>query len=130
MRGGDGMIEEMFQEVANGVALALEAMVVLIIAGAALKASFRMAPLLFQDDLLVESRHDIWMRFATAIILALEFTLAADIIRSAVAPTWDAIGRLGAIAAIRIALNFFLARDIETLAEAKKGRMEAVKKND
>jgi uncharacterized membrane protein len=64
------------------------------------------------------------MRFATAIILALEFTLAADIIRSAVAPSWDAIGRLGAIAAIRIALNFFLARDIETLAEAKKRRLE------
>jgi uncharacterized membrane protein len=31
---------------------------------------------------------------------------------------------LGAIAAIRIALNFFLARDIETLAEAKKRRLE------
>ena len=121
------MIEELFQEIANGVALALEAMVVLIIAGAAIKAIFRMAPLLFHDDLLVEARHDIWMRFATTIILALEFTLAADIIRSAVAPTWDAIGRLGAIAFIRIALNFFLARDIETLAEAKKRRTEAAK---
>lgn len=70
------------------------------------------------------------MRFATAIILALEFTLAADIIRSAVAPTWDAIGRLAAIAGIRIALNFFLARDIESLAEAKKRRIEAAKADD
>ena len=65
-------------------------------------------------------RRAIWLRFATAIILALEFTLAADIIRSAIAPSWDAIGKLGAIAAIRIALNFFLARDIETLAERNK----------
>jgi uncharacterized membrane protein len=124
------MIEELFQEIAGGVALALEAMVVLIIAGASIKAIIRMAPLLLHDDLLVEARHDIWMRFATTIILALEFTLAADIIRSAVAPTWDAIGRLGAIAFIRIALNFFLARDIETLAEAKKRRIEAAKGDD
>jgi uncharacterized membrane protein len=119
-----GMIEETFQEVANGVALALEAIVVLIIAAAAVRAVIRVAPLLWHDDLLKETRHDVWMRFATAIILALEFTLAADIIRSAVAPSWDAIGRLGAIAAIRIALNFFLARDIETLAEVKLRRAE------
>jgi len=119
-----GVIEEIFQEVANGVALALEAAVVLIIAGAAARAMIRVVPLLWHDDLLAQARHDVWMRFATAIILALEFTLAADIIRSAVAPSWDAIGRLGAIAAIRIALNFFLARDLETLAEAKKRRLE------
>ena len=125
-----GVIEELFQQIAGGVALALEAMVVLFIAGAAIKVLIRMIPLFFHDDLLVEARHDIWMRFATMIILALEFTLAADIIRSAVAPTWDAIGRLGAIAAIRIALNFFLARDIESLAEAKKRRMEGAKDNE
>ena len=124
------MIEELFQEVANGVALALEAMVVLIIAGAAIKAILRVVPLLFNDDLLAEHRLDIWMRFASAIVLALEFTLAADIIRSAVAPTWDAIGRLGAIAFIRIALNFFLARDVETIAEAKRRRTEATKTDD
>jgi uncharacterized membrane protein len=119
-----GVIEEMFQEVANGVALALEAAVVLIIAGAAVKAMIRVVPLLWHDDLLAEARRDVWMRFATAIILALEFTLASDIIRSAVAPSWDAIGRLGAIAAIRIALNFFLAHDMETLLEAKQRRLE------
>ena len=121
------MVEELFQEIASGVALGLEAIVVVIIAGAAVKAVVRLMPLVFHDDLLVEHRHDIWMRFATAIILALEFTLAADIIRSAVAPSWDAIGRLGAIATIRIALNFFLARDIESLAEARIRRQDVSK---
>ena len=116
------MIEERFQELAGGVALVLEVMVVLIIAGAATKAFVRVVPLLFHDNLIVADCHGIWMRFATAILLALEFTLAADIIRSAVAPSWDAIGRLGAIAAIRIALNFFLARDLETLAESSRSR--------
>lgn len=113
------MIEEIFQQIASGVALALEALVVIIIAAAAFKAFVRTAPLLFNDELLAKKRYDIWLRFGTAILLALEFTLAADIIRSAVSPSWDAIGKLGAIAAIRIALNFFLARDIENLAEVE-----------
>lgn len=45
--------------------------------------------------------------------LGLEFQLASDILRTAVAPTLREIGELAAIAAIRTALNFFLAREIK-----------------
>lgn len=45
--------------------------------------------------------------------LALEFLLAADILKTAVAPTWDEIGQLAAIILIRTALNFFLQREID-----------------
>ena len=45
--------------------------------------------------------------------MALEFELAADILRTAVAPTWSEIGQLAAIAALRTALNFFLQREID-----------------
>ena len=124
------MVEELFQQIAGGVALALEALVVIIIAAAAVRAFVRTAPLLFNDEVLVEKRYDIWLRFGTAILMALEFTLAADIIRSAVSPSWDAIGKLGAIAAIRIALNFFLARDIENLAKANRRGGEGMGKSD
>jgi uncharacterized membrane protein len=44
--------------------------------------------------------------------LALEFQLGADILSTAVAPTWDDIGKLAAIAVIRTALNFFLTREL------------------
>ena len=44
---------------------------------------------------------EIWLKFATWILLALEFALAADIVRTAVAPTWDDISKLAVIAAIR-----------------------------
>jgi uncharacterized membrane protein len=47
-----------------------------------------------------------------------------------VSPSWDAIGKLGAIAAIRIALNFFLARDIEKLAEVEKRGSDDQAKRD
>lgn len=45
-------------------------------------------------------------------MLALEFALAADIVRTAVAPTWDDIWKLAVIAVVRTMLNYFLARDI------------------
>jgi hypothetical protein len=47
-----------------------------------------------------------------SLALSLEFLLGADILRTAVEPSWDEIGRLAAIAAIRTALNFFLQREI------------------
>jgi len=44
--------------------------------------------------------------------LGLEFQLASDVLRTAVAPTLREIAELAAVAAIRTALNFFLAREI------------------
>ena len=44
--------------------------------------------------------------------LGLEFQLASDILTTAVAPTFEEIGKLAAIAAIRTALNYFLSREI------------------
>ena len=45
--------------------------------------------------------------------LGLEFQLASDILRTAIAPTLREIAELAAIAAIRTALNYFLAREIK-----------------
>src|SRR5918911_1358567 len=47
-----------------------------------------------------------------SLALSLEFLLGADILRTAVEPSWDEIGRLAAITAIRTALNYFLQREI------------------
>ncbi|USI90172.1 DUF1622 domain-containing protein [Rhodococcus pyridinivorans] len=44
--------------------------------------------------------------------LGLEFQLASDILRTAISPSFDQIGKLAAIAAIRTALNYFLAREV------------------
>ncbi|MGN6415038.1 DUF1622 domain-containing protein [Flexivirga sp.] len=45
--------------------------------------------------------------------LGLEFQLASDVLRTAVAPSFEELGKLAAVAAIRTALNFFLSREIE-----------------
>jgi uncharacterized membrane protein len=44
--------------------------------------------------------------------LGLEFQLASDVLRTAVAPSFAELGKLAAVAAIRTALNYFLAREI------------------
>ncbi len=44
--------------------------------------------------------------------LGLEFQLASDVLRTAIAPTFTEIGKLAAIAAIRTVLNYFLAQEI------------------
>src|SRR6185436_12919409 len=62
----------------------------------------------------------IWIRFATWILLALEFALAADLVRTAVAPTWDDIAKLAVIATIRAMLNYFLAKDIAEFDRARE----------
>lgn len=50
---------------------------------------------------------------ARYLALALEFQLGADILSTAVAPSWQEIGKLGAIAVIRTGLNFFLSREMQ-----------------
>lgn len=44
--------------------------------------------------------------------LGLEFQLASDVLRTAIAPSFREIGQLAAVAAIRTALNYFLGKEI------------------
>ena len=55
--------------------------------------------------------------------LGIEFQLASDILTTAVSPTFEDIGKLGAIAAIRTVLNYFLANEIERAEEMEKKGM-------
>jgi uncharacterized membrane protein len=57
--------------------------------------------------------NQIRLTLARYLALALEFQLGADILSTAIAPSWDQIGKLGAIAVIRTGLNYFLMREME-----------------
>lgn len=48
------------------------------------------------------------IRLGHALSLGLEFLIGADILKSAVSPSWQDLGRLAAIVAIRSAINFLL----------------------
>ena len=55
--------------------------------------------------------------------LGLEFQLAADVLVTAVAPSWEEIGKLAAIATIRTVLNLSLAHEMkEESAELREAK--------
>lgn len=72
------------------------------------------------------AKNEIRMTLGRWLAVALEFELAADILNTAVTPTWNDIEKLAAIAALRTALNYFLDRDIraESAPEQKAAEQE------
>jgi uncharacterized membrane protein len=110
-------MEEAFKIIASYIALAVEAAAILMVTIGAGEALFRIALQPVPRDAGAFPRRALWLRFAGWILLSLEFALGADIIRTAISPTWDETGKLAVIAAVRTALNYFLAHDLEDAIE-------------
>jgi uncharacterized membrane protein len=116
-------MEALFKEIGGYIALGLEAIGTLVIAFGSVQAVVGIIrarvggpPKPFKEH------RQVWVRFAMWLLFGLEFELAADIVRSAISPSWRDIGQLAAIAAIRTVLNYFLEHDIENA-----GALESVK---
>ena len=119
------MLENWIREITFTTSLVVEGVAALIVAYAVGEAILRLvlsiprhsgssAPNVSHDV-----KEEIRLRLGRWLALALELLLGADILRTAVAPTWSEIGQLAAIAAIRTALNFFLQREIDA-AQARR----------
>ncbi len=113
-------MESLLKELASGTASVLEAIAVLIVAigaAAALARGFR-----HRDDPRAAfgwQKH-VFLTLGAWLVLGLEFELAADVVRTVIAPTWRELGELGAIAVIRTFLNYFLEHDLERLADQQR----------
>jgi len=107
-------MEEMFKEIAGHIALGVEVVAALMIGIGAVEAFVRlmMPKSKFGKTAPFAKYREIFVRFGVWLMLGLQFELAADVIRSAISPSWTDIGQLAAIAAIRTLLNYFLAKDI------------------
>jgi len=105
-------LKTIFKTFAGDVALACELLAIVLLGFGALETAWLLVRHVreFSDLHFIKG---LWLRFASRILLALELTLAADIVDTAIAPTWAEIGQLAAIATIRTVLNLFLERDIE-----------------
>ena len=109
---GRGM-EEVFKQIAGYIALGVEASAALIIAYGALQALYGSFRTVIEKRSQMGQRKDVLLNFGVWLLLGLEFELAADIVRTAISPTWSEIGQLAAIGLIRTFLNFFLEKDLE-----------------
>lgn len=85
--------------------------VVVIVAGVAWAALRFVVDGLRLRDATVFTR--IRLTLGRFLVLGLEFQLAADILRTALSPTFAQIGQLAAVAAIRTGLNHVLRKEIE-----------------
>jgi uncharacterized membrane protein len=73
-------------------------------------------------------RNRLRLKFGGWLVLALEFQLASDIIKTTIAPTYENLIQLGAIAVIRTFLNYFLTKELNELPELIRKNTE--KKGD
>lgn len=107
----EGAIENTVINLVQWLKLAIETTGAIVIGIGVVIAAFEFVRSLVPPQL--ESYNRIRLTLARYLALALEFQLGADIISTAVAPSWDQIGKLGAIAVIRTALNYFLTREMQ-----------------
>ena len=110
-------MEELLRTIAASVALAVEAAAIAIVAFGAVESAVRLLRIMARPGAPHGARKTIWRRFGVWLLLGLEFELAADIVRSVIAPSWQDIGALGAIAVIRTFLNYFLEKDLDRAIE-------------
>ena len=91
---------------------AVEVIAAFVIGVALIKFLYRYIRHLFHPHDGHTNQH-IRIQFGSALTVALELLLAADILATAIAPTWDDIGKLASIAVLRTALNYFLERELK-----------------
>lgn len=103
----------------SDLAIGIEAAAAVVIGLAAIEATLRALWIFAHPSSPPESKELLRLRLGRWLSLGLEFELAADIVRTAVAPGWGDIGKLAAIVVIRTVLNFFLERDIQKAASVQ-----------
>ena len=105
-------MKELAELITKELSSVVEMIAAIVIAIALLKFLYGYLQNVFrQDDGSTNQR--LRIQFGSSLALSLELLLGADILATAIAPTWDEIGKLAAIAVLRTALNFFLERELK-----------------
>jgi uncharacterized membrane protein len=102
----------------------VEVAAAVVIAIAGLEATIKAVMLFLRRNSPPEAKTEVRLTLGRWLAVGLEFLLAADILKTAIAPTWNEIGQLSAIAALRTALNYFLGKEIEKEASAERQKAE------
>ncbi|MBD2359167.1 DUF1622 domain-containing protein [Tolypothrix sp. FACHB-123] len=107
-------MEYLITNLMTSLATLIDILTGIIIGFAVLEATIKTIMLYFNYRKNMDrAKEQIRLSLGKWLALSLEFALAADILRSTIAPTWDDIGKLAAIIALRTVLNYFLSKEIE-----------------
>src|SRR5262245_9136047 len=113
-------MEEWLQHVALIIGLTIEAIAIVIITLGVLEAVVGTCRVMVFSRATGFQRRQVWLTFASWLIAGLTFQLAADIVRTTVAPSWDDVGKLAAVAVIRTFLTYFLDRDKQGMLQEQR----------
>ncbi|WP_255950754.1 DUF1622 domain-containing protein [Streptomyces odontomachi] len=103
--------EETLRDTVDVMVRIIEACGVAVISFGAIWAFLQLFDVAARDRR-VSSFAAVRLRLGRALALGLEFQLASDVLRTAVAPSFREIGQLASIVAIRTAVNYFLSMEI------------------
>jgi uncharacterized membrane protein len=119
-------VETLLHDIGHNVALGIEAIAIAIIAAGALEALIGIVRAVVHPRTTTnQDRREVWLMFARWLVAGLTFQLAADIVNTSFSPTWNELGRLACIAAIRTFLSFFLDRELDETRELERRRRAA-----
>ena len=110
-------MEEWLHLVTKDAVVIIDAMALIIVVVGTVEAFLTGLRAAFPMPAANRRMRQVWLRYGRWLVAGLTFQLAADIIGTSIAPTWQEVGQLGAIAAIRTFLNFFLERDLAELRD-------------
>ncbi len=96
----------------------------LIIGIAAIEATVKALRLFIDRSAPPSAKNEVRLTLGRWLAVGPEFELAADILRTAITPTWRDIEQLVAIAALRTALNYFLEREIRQESRPEQRQAE------
>lgn len=113
-------MESALLQASESVQTLLGAVAVLLVMMGALHALFELYRLVFLSKTFHVDKREIYIHFAQWLVAALTFQLAADIVATTVAPGWDDIAKVAAVAVIRTFLTFFLDRDLESARRIRR----------
>ena len=103
----------MFEEILYSFVMALihiiEIIGIFIVVSGVFKAFKDYLHCFFKDKNTIELRHDL----GSAMVIGLEFKMAAEILRTVIVRTWQEIVMLAAIIVLREILFFFINKDIK-----------------
>ena len=115
-------MEELLKAGSLLLAQLAEACGVLVIGYAVIRAAILFVLNVLRGPIGEVPNEAIRLSLGRSLALGLEFLLGAAILKTAVAPTWDQVGLLAAIAAIRTGLNYFLQRELDRAADLEGKR--------
>jgi uncharacterized membrane protein len=99
----------------------IEAAAALVVGIAAVQALVGSMASLLRRAAQLDAREEVRLRFVKWLAIAIDFELAADILRTTMSRSWNDIAQLAAIIVIRTALNYFLTQETERAARRAGG---------